>query len=179
MGSRVYFGGGYDDIEELAHQWRTQALEKMGKTGSPPRARDFLEWIVERFGGRIEVESPVNAVTDNSGSLRIRGKANFVIRLSPYTSPLRDNFTLAHELGHYFLHYDPDQGQVGKEVVFERYGSDIFEREANRFAAALLMPKREFRDVFRKHRGDLYTVAGYFGVSVEAAKVRAQYILED
>lgn len=172
MGAKVNYRGTYDDVEALAIRLRKLALEKMPKPDL--RTRDFLEWIVKKCGGRIEVESKPGTPASDSGSLEIRDRGCFVIRLSPFTSPLRDNFTIAHELGHYFLHFDPD-GSTDGPVVFERYGSDISEWEANRFAAALLMPRPEFNEVFRKTGGDLYAVAGHFGVSVQAAEIRSQY----
>jgi Zn-dependent peptidase ImmA (M78 family) len=65
--------------------------------------------------------------------------------------PTRKRFTIAHELGHYFLGHQRNGGFVD---TVERYytmisfrnpasstGEHLQEREANAFAAALLMPK--------------------------------------
>lgn len=52
----------------------------------------------------------------------------------------RKRFTIAHELGHYFLHRSLKSTFV--DEVFTRSGtSNQIEREANAFAASLLMPK--------------------------------------
>ena len=73
-------------------------------------------------------------------------------------SPTQMRFTLAHELGHHFLGharylsldtYDEDdfEGQVGHLLSL----TDIarLEWQANRFAACLLMPRRQFLHQFR------------------------------
>lgn len=61
----------------------------------------------------------------------------------------RQRFTLAHELGHLFLHKDDamryDQGLMMLRNEHSSDGTDIKEIEANRFAAELLMPEEELR----------------------------------
>jgi Zn-dependent peptidase ImmA (M78 family) len=56
----------------------------------------------------------------------------------------RKRFTLAHELAHYCLHSnDSKSGFVDTRKTMDRSGSywDVYESEANSFAARLLMPK--------------------------------------
>ncbi|MFY0689051.1 MAG: ImmA/IrrE family metallo-endopeptidase [Cyclobacteriaceae bacterium] len=55
----------------------------------------------------------------------------------------RKNFTIAHEIGHFVLHQEEKKMFVDETIaVFARSGkSNNIEREANAFAAALLMPK--------------------------------------
>jgi hypothetical protein len=65
-----------------------------------------------------------------------------------------ENFTIGHELGHYFLDGHPEAlfGNGEKEHL-SRSGfvsDDRFEREADAFAAELLMPERFFRDALRR-----------------------------
>ncbi len=60
----------------------------------------------------------------------------------------RDNFTVAHELLHYLLHRDvaPKDGFFCSTEKVENWQFPIdIEREANRFAAFLLMPFDDFR----------------------------------
>ena len=47
------------------------------------------------------------------------------------------------------------------------------EREANNFAANLLMPKDKFTEVFIETNGNLETLEAFFKVSIEAIKYRA------
>lgn len=176
MGALVNYAGDYEDIEGLAGRLRKTAEEKLGKKRF--RVRELLEWVVTRLGGEIRIASPAQHPEQESGSLEIRRKGNFTIWLSPYTAPLRDNFTIAHELGHYFLHYDPDQGKPEDVVSVPRNGSGVREREANRFAAAFLMPRDEFKERYERTGGNIYAIAGHFEVSELAADVRARYIIK-
>ena len=81
-----------------------------------------------------------------------------VIAINPSQHPNRQRFTLAHELGHYFCHYEESMERVdGDFRVHWRdqessTGTKWEEIEANRFAAALLIPEHMLRDdveVFR------------------------------
>jgi Zn-dependent peptidase ImmA (M78 family) len=60
-------------------------------------------------------------------------------------------FTVAHELGHYFLpghiEYLFSQGNERHESESGFISDDRYEREADSFAAALLMPEEVFRSV--------------------------------
>jgi hypothetical protein len=123
--------------------------------------------LVKRIGGRIHYQH-IDDWLEPSGSLFVHGRADFDILLPQYTSPVRDRFTVAHELGHYFLHAD----QGATPIVAYRSGSTRIEWEANWFAAGLLMPKNEFKKILARMGEDLFSIARHFGVSQEAAKVR-------
>jgi Zn-dependent peptidase ImmA (M78 family) len=172
MPKKKIFSGTNNDIEVLTKRIRDSVIAKMGKDNSVGTSV-LLGWLVDKLGGEIRVAEDLANIEGHGGSLVIFEKRKFIIWLSPYTSPLRDNFTIAHELGHYFLHYD-HKNNGNQQVVFARYGSDIFEWQANRFAAAFLMPRDEF---IRQHNalgGDVRMVAGHFEVSRPAVEVRAQ-----
>ncbi len=60
----------------------------------------------------------------------------------------RINFTIAHELGHYFLHMDSNNNDVfkcGEKDILTSFEATI-EFEANTFASNLLMPNNDFRE---------------------------------
>ncbi|MEL7300537.1 MAG: ImmA/IrrE family metallo-endopeptidase [Pseudomonadota bacterium] len=86
--------------------------------------------------------------------------------------PNRQRFTLAHELGHHFLHREwaaSSEYQVLLRSAPAYY--DRHEVEANEFAGNLLMPKfllDEFRHL------PIPTMAKLFAVSVPAMKYRLQ-----
>lgn len=123
--------------------------------------------IAKMFGGKINFRN-LDEWVDESGSIFVHGPGEFDIILPYYTSPRRDCFTVAHELGHYFLH--SRQGEI--PIVAFRKGSTRIEWEANWFAASLLMPEEEFRSELQSH--SLAAVAAKFGVSEDAAKVRSE-----
>ena len=79
----------------------------------------------------------------------LRGKRGWVIVYnSDICSPGRINFTLGHELGHYFVHRQslPDglHCSTEKTAGWDSLEARI-EREANQFAAHLLMPLDDYR----------------------------------
>ncbi|ROZ11436.1 ImmA/IrrE family metallo-endopeptidase [Enterococcus hirae] len=66
-----------------------------------------------------------------------------IIKVNLLDHEVRQRFTIAHEIGHFLLH-DPNEVMY-RDVSLQRYKSiveRIKEREANGFAAELLMPKR-------------------------------------
>jgi hypothetical protein len=94
-------------------------------------------------------------------------------------SPGRRAFTLGHELGHYVLHRNMVDNSSGfycdEESVLRRLGEGI-EKEADTFAAAVLMPLHDFRrQLPAKDRPDferLSALAKRYGVSLTAAILR-------
>src|SRR5271166_2654318 len=98
--------------------------------------------IAKAQGARIFVDSMKG---DLSGFL-YRDKNRAVIGVNTHHHPVRQDFTIGHELGHYLLH-DQEQLHVDHEFRVRlrndvsSQGTDEAEREANFFAASLLMPK--------------------------------------
>ena len=90
----------------------------------------------------------------------------------------RVRFTLAHELGHYFIDEHRNAlrgGQPPRPSFPDRPGDDPVEHEANAFAAALLMPKREFREALKSVPTGLpgiLKLGTTFGVSKQSAALR-------
>jgi Zn-dependent peptidase ImmA (M78 family) len=122
--------------------------------------------LVEQLGGRVHYED-LEELIDEDGSIFVHGQSDFDILLPEYTSPRRDRFTIAHELGHYFLH--SLQGEI--PIIAYRQGSTRIEWEANWFAASLLMPAGKFLKAWSSSQ-NLARVAEQFGVSEDAAEVR-------
>ncbi|NKJ77832.1 ImmA/IrrE family metallo-endopeptidase [Rhizobium leguminosarum] len=95
----------------------------------------------------------------------------------------RRAYTIAHEFGHFMLHRrlvdeDPDFDggfRCSKEAVEHGSGKDI-EKEANEFAATLLMPLDDFRRIIPANElADLERLgqaAQRYGVSLTAATLR-------
>jgi hypothetical protein len=95
----------------------------------------------------------------------------------------RRAYTIAHELGHFVLHrtlVDEDEEFDGgfycdKNAIEHGAGADI-EKEANEFAATLLMPFDDFRKTIPANEmpdfGRLGAAAARYGVSLTAAILR-------
>ena len=100
--------------------------------------------IAKAEGARIFYQS----LEDSVSGFLYRDQQQAVIGVNTHHAPVRQNFTTAHELGHLMLH---DQEQLHVDHDFRvrlrddvsSQGTDEAEREANFFAASLLMP-REF-----------------------------------
>jgi hypothetical protein len=144
------------------------------------RPGDDLHDIVSSLGGKIKVSDNWDSISAESGSIEIDSIGQFTIFISAFTHPLRDRFTIAHELGHYMLHYvfHQNSGRKLGKIRVPRFGSDRLEWEANWFAAAFLMPKSEFIASLRNNTAgsvtDFVSVAQEFAVSVDAAKTRSK-----
>jgi predicted transcriptional regulator len=164
------FTGSFRDIEKLGETLRSLTFPKEARGLAVRRA---LEETVKALGGTIDVTNDPDEMERDSGSLVIKNENEFTIWLSPYTSPLRDNFTIAHEIGHLFLHYD-SKSHGDQPVVFRRSGNDRREIQANRFAAALLTPADQFKQMHEDFGGNHSFLAGFFGVSKSVVRVRAE-----
>jgi Zn-dependent peptidase ImmA (M78 family) len=111
----------------------------------------------------------------------------FRISLANDRAGVRQNFSIAHEVAHLFLHMgyivSPDKWNAitrYEDSVRARHGYTEEEHEANQFAAAFLMPEDEFVKVassaFGGEHYDLRIVAEHFGVSERAVKTRGQWL---
>lgn len=135
-----------------------------------------LTTALTALGGKARYEDVWSPTVYSSGSLYVHGPNDFEISLPLDTTPERARFTIAHELGHYILHfaYKKAKGDKIEKMRAARYGSTQAEWEANWFAAAFLMPTREFRQKYKDLAGDIGKVAKHFAVSYSAAEVRAK-----
>lgn len=118
---------------------------------------------------------------DISGLLAItQGKP--LISVNSEEDPKRQRFTIAHELGHFVLHSKDQPFFIDKmpKVMYRNNASTTGEiqkeREANAFAAALLMPKDLVKDEINKcfYGGDaaIRHLAKEFKVSEQAMSFR-------
>lgn len=106
----------------------------------------------------------------------------FIILVSQNQSEERQRFTIAHELGHLFLHMGfPNKDWNPENKIFYRYGYSELEFQANEFAACLLMPEQEFAKIVNENLdadGNVNTlkVANYFKVSEIAVINRGKWL---
>lgn len=119
-----------------------------------------------------------------SGMVARRGK-NISMLVNQSDPPYRKRFSIAHELGHHFLHLTEDGEIVTKKIdLFRVYlkpeDKDDEEKrrdvEANQFAAALLMPETFVKDFYEKKSLNLKQMAKIFNVSEEAMGIRLEVL---
>lgn len=141
-----------------------------------------IDKIVSRMGGSIEVKKNFDDLCD--GTITKEGDGSFRIVISPHQTAQRRLFTIAHELGHLFLHMgfrtNAELWQTQHQEVYRRFGSSEQEYQANEFAASLLMPREEYREFLNENavnnRINIDTVAEYFHVSQSAATNRGRFL---
>jgi Zn-dependent peptidase ImmA (M78 family) len=128
-----------------------------------------------------------------AGAIRCRdGKPEILVRSGDILT--RQAFTVAHELGHYTLHWKPcasDDPAANERSTFVDSDSELYrygrygpedaeasdrdrryrETQANMFAASLLMPADEVRSEWARHK-DVKKLARRFKVSQEAMRFR-------
>ena len=128
-----------------------QAVKIWERSGKPMPVSSALRHIVEICEIELlygELETVV------SGMMVSREDSSSVIVVNKEHHENRQHFTIAHELGHYFLHRNSSPIFVDSTTaVFYRdpsasEGTKLQEIEANAFAAELLMPEEEVRKRF-------------------------------
>ena len=136
------------DPHAFAAQAAEQIVKGMGVTTLPVDPRDIAE--------KREIVVQAKPVEDKGCSgMLVRLGNDFAIA---YATHLQnegfENFSIAHELGHYFMpgHVEAViQGENGMHVSRAGFNShDKYEAEADRFAAGLLMPRHLFFPAIEK-----------------------------
>lgn len=140
-----------------------------------------IDDIVVSLGGSVQTG---HSFTD--GSVTKEGDS-FKISLSPFQNEKRRRFTIAHELGHLFLHMgyltNEELWKRQDDHTYHRSGISVSEREyqANEFAAAFLMPEKAYLKklndcLIEGNKVNTTKIAEYFNVSVEAASNRGKFL---
>ena len=138
-----------------------------------------IDEIVEKLGGTIQKEAFFS-----DGAVEKEGNG-FKIIVSPFQDEKRERFTIAHELGHLFLHMgyrtNNELWEKQENNIYHRIGNSEKEYQANEFAAAFLMPATEYLSVLNKvaegNMVDTSKIAEYFNVSIEAAANRGKFLV--
>lgn len=116
-----------------------------------------------------------------SGLLLLAEDRVYVDAVEAERSAGRRRFTVAHELGHWRLHRDRGDSHYCRPEDIGGSENDLFalkhiESEANRFAAALLMPEVAIRAQAARLRLSIPALARRFGVSAQAMQVRLEVL---
>ncbi len=151
-----------------------------------PRAARLLERYGARFGGP-DLPVPVEAIAEDllglavalddhlqvAGMLLPARREIWLNGAEAAASPGRRRFTLAHELGHWICHCGDGAAApvlCRSEDVALGTGREL-EREANVFAAELLMPREAVATAFARE-GSAVALGARFGVSTLALQWR-------
>jgi hypothetical protein len=115
-----------------------------------------------------------------SGLLRRRVDGEWEIVVNQGHALVRQRFTVAHEIGHFIFHRDRLASGVSDTLAYRaddvempnpQIGSEQ-ERQANNFAANLLIPASFLREAQAAGMIDDQALAGHFQVSRGAMRIR-------
>lgn len=146
-----------------------------------------VEDIPSKLGGTLNFEEVLTEEGEKIEAKISKEGNSFQIIINPNRSDRRRRFSIAHELGHLFIHMgyliNEDKWSSTndyKDSVYYRKGYNSEEYEANEFAAALLMPEQKFKDIAKQYlkngRYELEPIAEYFDVSIDAARNRGRWL---
>ncbi len=132
---------------------------------------------------RMELEKDISGIL-------FRAESGNVIVVNSLHNDLRQRFTIAHELGHLMLH-DGEEVHVDQEFrvnlrdIRSTTAEHLDEREANAFAANLLMPAAWLKqdvaaqDIDMTSEEDLRKLASLYEVSMQAMTIRLLSLFSD
>lgn len=127
---------------------------------------------------------PTSAVMENNIAGYIRrddlSVAGYRIFYNREHHRFRQRFTVAHELGHYMMHRDLLGEGVGDDIMYRdgptnldnKWITPVEERQANTYAANLLMPLPLIQHWRERGVSAIADLAEKFDVSVEAMRIR-------
>ena len=106
------------------------------------------------------------------------GESGYAIYTNANHPPTRRRFTIAHELGHYVLHHALIGEGITDDALYRSRLGGPLEREANRFAAKLLMPWNLVIELTEKGINTVEALAEKFDVSKSAMSIRLEVPFE-
>ncbi len=158
-----------------------QKLLRKSKAGSIPID-------LEKIASSLKIPVLYDEFDDHISGLLVVKNGKTAVGVNKKHHPNRQRFTIAHELGHYVLHHkygdDPKNDiHIDKKWAYFRSDTaghrlDEQERQANQFAAELLMPQKLVEEIIEKYRLDLsddfdiFKLANLLQVSEQALAIR-------
>jgi len=150
--------------------------------------KNRIPFRIVEFANALGINIFLDDLPENiSGKIEKDNDQNFIIYLNNKHSSTRHIFTIAHELGHYFRHQKYfETNNSNEEPLYNTFQKDrkqcteeevIREREANEFAAELLMPEITVKEKWNKFDYSISKMAHYFNVSEIAMAFRVKNII--
>lgn len=115
-----------------------------------------MNFKLQKLSGRLEIDELGTTIAVNANH-----------------SQNRQTFTIAHELGHFYLHSHTRKKFTETKLSENLYsfGEVLIEREANLFASELLIPEEVLEKMLSK-KFNYFRISNTIGVSAEALKWR-------
>lgn len=152
------------------HELVSELLNRAHVRTPPVRLEPILEQLNIELSAdpRMEHDASVIPMTDPS----LGPPTHWTAYYNPGRSEARRRFTLAHEIGHVVLHGDVHATAAARGGGPRRPK----EREADRFAAELLMPRDMVTRAVEEHGPDTETLRALFQVSRQAMQIRLEQL---
>lgn len=126
--------------------------------------------IADSLGLRVETLELGN---DISGKIeRSWFGGGYIASLNTKHAATRRRFTLAHEIAHFVLHRDMIGDGIADDAMYRSARGSEIERQANAYAATILMPAPLVKLAFRSGTKSFSGMAHAFDVSPEVAQIR-------
>lgn len=87
-------------------------------------------------------------------------------------TPTRQRFTIAHEIAHFILHRDSIGDGIVDNALYRSGRPEKFERQANQYAAKILMPWNIVIEKYKSGKKTAAELAKEFEVSPAVAEIR-------
>lgn len=156
------------EVEMLA---RVEPVGRIGIIGSHQTSAPVdVEAIAADLNAQIVRRADLS--DDVSGKVECIGGERFRITVNGRHSPQRQRFTIAHEIAHIVMHTDLIGDGIVDDGLYRSPLGGIVERQANVYAATILMPARLVRDAWRDGVKDYASMSAMFDVSTEVARIR-------
>jgi Zn-dependent peptidase ImmA (M78 family) len=155
---------GHSD-RNIRHQ-AERLLVSAGITHEPVSLRDVVSAL------NLEVVQTSREPFMSEAALEPMGDS-YAIVLHGDTGERRRRFTIAHEIGHFVLH--PGRPHMERGGLVSEAGR-LEEREADAFAAEILMPEPLVRQAVYEHGPDVARLADRFLVSKKAMQLRLRFL---
>lgn len=161
----------YDEPEMLAD------LDSIRKQAKEEGYLSDHKLDVERFINEKYQDIIIQKVTlplDVSGKLEYKDGV-WLMSVNEKHPEVRQRYTLGHELGHYLNHRD-SMTSFKDTVYFRSRQKSSMEYTADLFAACLLMPEEDVKEVVNGGAKTVKEMSQKFGVSLEAMKYRLEQL---
>jgi Zn-dependent peptidase ImmA (M78 family) len=171
----LVFGREFDSVSEEIKRHIIEMTEKLvedtslrmklADLGSPEL---LANTIIDHYGNAFPIPVPVQVIAEAVGISEINpvkatgfegllitdaAKTKGIISYNSESNIARRRFTIAHEIGHFLLPFHDQRAECAKidlGIIRSADEKRAREAEANRFAAALLLPERHFRADMRR-----------------------------
>lgn len=152
------------DLDKRRVGYCREMARKVLRDAGVMKAPIPIDEIAQHYGFQVKL---LDQPTDKFSGILLRDKKAIGIKMHHH--PVRQRFSLSHELGHYFLDHPDASEEIPDDDGMESH--KIYEGEVDEFAAELLMPRELLKSAL-KQNADFETLQKQFQVSRHVAAIQ-------